>query len=302
MSNVAGTLRLKDGAVAFDDIEAVLGESGIARATGTIGFEAGVANPFSLGGEFRLKDFDPGPVFSVLNPRQPPTLEGHFAITSQVTARASRLALLTQSAMGNFEVTSRSGVFRGLSVNVGNLVETSSKLRAWLAAAGDVITSPFMGAKDQDEITSRSQAANELAKILSNIAYDQLNVVIARHDDAVATVKEFTLISPDLRIDGSGLARRGAGRSPFHGVVDLELHLHARGRPAELMKYLGILDAKPDDLGYASCTLPVHLEGPIDRPDTTQLSNRLVALGMAKPGLTEKAVDWINRLRGKSTN
>ncbi len=302
VSNVVGTVRLAGGAVHFEGMRAAIGEIGEAQGAGTVTFDPKVTDPYAFAGDIAVTDFDPGPLFLAVNPSQPPTVQGRFTITSKLSSHARKVTALSDAPLGDFQFTSRSGVYRGIPVNVGNLVENSSKLRAWLAAAGDVITSPFMGTKDQDEITSRSQAANELAKILSNIAYDQLAIVISREEVAKAYVKEFTLISPELRINGSGFLRRGIGPSVLNDVADLELHLRARGRTAELMKILGILEPKADDLGYAACTIPVHVDGTLDRLATPQLNNRLVALAVEKSGITEKAVDWINRLRGKSTN
>jgi hypothetical protein len=229
-------------------------------------------------------------------------VDGRFDVTGSFEAHASTLDRLPENAAGQFQLTSKGGVFRGLPVNVGNLVENSGKLASWLAAASDVITSPFMGRKDYDEITSRSQAANELARLLSSISYDQLSMTAVRDAGANLAIRDFSLISPVLRMAGSGSGRSFAKGPAIAENVNLELRLRARGRPAELMKYLGILEPRVDDLGYAGCTIPARVEGPLNRLDSPQLSNRLVALAVEKTGLTEKAVDWINRLRGKSTN
>jgi hypothetical protein len=220
-----------------------------------------------------------------------------------VSAEATTLAGLRSAATGTFELTSKSGTFRGLPVNVGNLVENSSKLASWIASAGNAIAGLTGRKEDYDEITSRSQAANELARTLSAITYDQLNIVVTRTDAVNASVKEFALISPDLRLYGSGEARCLAGRSVLDDELKLELHLRARGRPAELMKFLGILDPKPDELGYAACTIPVRVAGTVARLDSQDFSNRLIGIAVEKTGILERAgaraFDWINRLRGK---
>lgn len=301
MTNVTGRIHVAGGNLTFDHLRAGTSGGGTAQVDGTIRFDPSAAEPFSVAADIALTDFDPGPLIQAANPNQPPAIEGRFTITTKVTAQASSLDGLPGATTGDFALTSKGGVFRGLSVNVGNLVENSGKLASWLASAGNAITS-LAGRKDYDEITSRSEAANELAKILSTISYDQLGMVVSRDAQRNIQVRELTLISPEIRITGSGRARHVLGQSFFNDVVDLDLHLRARGRPAELMKYLGVLDSKPDDLGYAACTMPVKVEGSLMKPDTTQLSNRLVALAVEKTGLTEKAVDWINRLRGKSPN
>lgn len=302
MSDVVGKVRFDGGTIKFEQVRADVGEGGDASVSGALQFDGKAENPFSLGAEVALTDFDPGPLFLAVSPKRAPTIEGKFTVKTKVNASAPTFQGLAAATVGEFELTSRAGTFRGLQVNVGNLVENSSKLYSWLATAGNAITSitPFVGKKDDDdEITSRSKAAQELAKIISTIVYDQLALVVVRDKSLNADVKEFSLISPELRIAGSGRSHSVRGKSPIHDYVELELKIRARGRPAELMKYLGVLEPKTDDLGYANCAIPVKVEGSLTRLDTTQLSNRLVALAVAKTGLTEKAVDWINRLRGK---
>ncbi len=299
--NVTGKLRLSGGTVNVEDVRGGVGE-GTATVSGALSFDATADRPYSASADLELTDFDPGPLFLIVNPRQQPTVEGRFTVSTHLRSRAARVAQLPSRAYGEFDLRSRSGTFRGMTVNVGNLVENSSKLMSWLASAGNAITS--IGRKDPsqsdvDEIRNRSQAASELAKSLSSIAYDQLNVVVVRDEALTTSVKEFTLISPEYRIAGSGTARFVPGRSIINEAVALDLQLKARGRPGELMKFLGVLEGRPDDLGYTGCTIPVTVGGTLASVDNSDLSNRLVALAVQKTGLTEKAVDWISRLRGK---
>lgn len=304
LTNVTGTLHFGGGKMSFDQFRAAAGEGDV-KLSGALLFQPARAQPFRFGADVALTDFDPGPLFRAINPQQPPTVEGKFVVTSKVTSEAAILEALSRDASGTCELTSKGGIFRGLPVNVGNLVENSGKLAGWLASAGNAITS-LAGRKDVEDITSRSQAANELAKMLAAISYDQLAVVLSRDEKFNTTVKEFTLISPEFRLTGSGRATPNPGKPLLADNVNFEFRLRARGRSAELLKYLGVLEPKPDDLGYFGCTIPIKVGGTLAKLDATELSNRLVALAVEKTGfadkLTDKAVDLINRLRGKSPN
>ncbi len=302
MSNVVGTVRITGGVLDFDHVHAGVGEGGDALVNGRVSFNP-EQKQFAARADVALLDFNPAPLLRSVNPRQPPPIEGKFGVASHLNARAGRLELLPPAATGTFEMTSKSGTFRALRVDVGNLVENSGKLASWIASAGNAIAGLAGRKEDYDEITSRSQAANELAKALSAIAYDQLNLVVTRDEALNSTVKEFALISPEFRLTGGGLAKHVAGKSIVDDEISLELQLRARGRPAELMKYLGVLEAKPDDLGYSTCTIPIKLTGTLANLDARDFSNRLIALAVEKTGIMEragaKALDWINRLRGK---
>jgi hypothetical protein len=303
LRNVTGTVRLTRGALQLENLRAGVPEDGKATINGQVTFGTGAASKFAAVGEIGLEDFDAATFFRLADFKAPPPLEGKFAIAMRLDAQAPTWRGLSHPVMGSYDVTSRGGVFRGVPVNVGNLVENSSKLAAWIASAGSALVGWAGRKEDYDEITSRSQAANELAKALSTIAYDQLGLVVRREAAASTDIKEFTLISPDLRLKGSGRTRHVPGRPMLNDEVDLDMQIRARGRPAELLKYLGILDPKPDDLGYAACTIPLHLGGTVGRPEAHDFSNRLIALAVEKTGILDragaKALDWINRLRGR---
>lgn len=305
VTNIVGQLRITGGTLNFENVHAGVGEGGDALVNGRIGFDT-ERKQYAAQGHLVLVDFNPAPIFRARSKRLP-IVEGKFGLSSDVSAQAATLESLPVAAAGSFELTSRGGTFRALQVDVGNLVENSGKLRAWLAAAGTSIGNTIAGwagrKEDYDEITSRSQAANELAKALSAIAYDQLNIVATRDDALNANVKQFALISPEFRITGHGQTIHAAGQPIREDQIALELQLRARGRAADLMKYLGVLDPKPDDLGYSACTIPIKVTGTVANLDARDFSNRLIALAVEKTGILERAgaraLDWINRLRGK---
>jgi hypothetical protein len=303
MNNVTGTIRLNGGTLKLDNVRAGLNEGGNAAVTAGVSFRPQDQPAYQAAADVALTDFNPATLLHALNPKLVPPIDGRFVITSRLTAAGNSFDALPAATAGQFEFTSKAGVFRGATVNVGNLVENSSKLASWIASAGSAIAGLVSRKEDYDEITSRSQAASELAKALSQISYDQLSVVVSRDEARNATVKEFTLISPDVRMTGAGRTQHQPGQPMLEDELALELHIRARGRPAELMKYLGVLEAKADDLGYSACTIPFNVSGTIGNPDGRDFGNRLIALAVEKTGILEKAgakaLDWVNRLRGR---
>lgn len=303
LRNVTGTLRLARGAVKLENVRAGVPEQGQATVNGSVTFDARRGDAYDASGDLAVQDISAITLFRLANPKANPPVEGKFNASARVKAQAPRLQRLPSATTGDVDLTSRGGVFRAMRVNVGNLVENSGKLASWIASAGSTIAGWAGRKEDYDEINSRSQAANELAKALSAIAYDQLNLVLRSDQPSNTTVKEFTLISPDIRMSGSGRMRHVAGRSVLDDELALDVQIRARGRPAELMKYLGVLDSKPDELGYAACTIPVRVGGTVGNPEAPEFSNRLIALAVEKTGILERAgaraLDWINRLRGK---
>ena len=297
VSDVAGTLRLDAGALKLEQVHAGFGDGSEARFDGLVKFESAAPQPFVLAADFALHEFDPGPLFQAINPKQPPTVEGKFSVTSKLAGRATRLGDLALGAGGDFQLASKGGIFRGLPVNVGSATDSTGKVAGWIASAGTALGA-LTGRKDYADIANKAQALGELARGLNPIPYDQLSVVLSRDEALNTTLKDFALISPELRLTGSGRVTHQPGAALLDDTLAMEFKLRARGRQGDLLKYLGVLEPPPDALGYVACTLPLKIGGTLGRPDTSELNGRLAALAAEKSGVTDKAADLFNRLRG----
>lgn len=296
-TDVTGTLRLDAGALKLDGVRAGLGNGGDARISGTVTFDAKAVTPYALNADLAVTEFDPAPLFKALNPGQPATVEGKFNVTSKLTGQAGRLDEFATTTHGDFRLSSKGGVFRGLPVSVSAKNETIGKIASLLAMGGSALDA-LKGRKDDSEITSTAKAVAEVSKMLAAIPYDQLSVVLSR-DAALNTVlKDFTLISPEMRLTGGGQATHQAGVALLEEALAVEFKLRARGHTGDLLKYLGKLEAQTDELGYAACTLPLRVGGTIGKPDTSELSDALTSLALEKSGVKDKASDLLNKLFG----
>ncbi|MDO8542783.1 MAG: hypothetical protein Q7S40_20270 [Opitutaceae bacterium] len=297
-TNVVGTLRLEENGMKFDGVRVMLGE-GDAKLNGTVSFDAASPQPYGLIADMVVTQFDPGPLFRAVDSTRPPTVEGKFNVKTQLSSRAGTLGDLAAGAGGEFELTSRGGIFRGLPVNINNIVESTGRLAGWIASAGTAFGA-LTGKKDYADVASKAEAVAELAKGLNPIPYDQLAIVMSRDERLNTTLKDFTLISPEIRLAGQGHAVHEPGSRLFDDPLAMEftLRVRARGRQGELLKYLGALDTQTDDLGYAACALPVKIGGTLGKPDASEFSNRVAALAVEKSGLADKAAEFLNRIRG----
>lgn len=296
-TQVKGRLRIDAGTVKLESMQGGLVDGGRANLKGAITFNAVAPRPYAAQADLAVHEFNPGPLLRALGGDEPATVEGKFDVKSRLSAEATSLGGLAAGTAGEFQFTSRGGVFRGLPVSVSNPAESMSRLASIIASAGSVFGG-FSAKKDYAEIGSRPEAVAELARGWNRISFDQLSVVVSRDAAMNTTVKNFTLISPELRLSGSGTALRRAAGRPIDESLVMEYSLRARGRQAELLKFLGVMDAHPDDLGYAACTVPLRVAGTLGKPDPGELNTKLAALALEKPGLTDKAADFLNKLRG----
>jgi hypothetical protein len=296
-SDITGTVTLEAGAAKLVNFRAGLGEGADAKVNGGVTFNPKSATPYALAADLAVNEFDPAPLFRALNPGQPVTVEGKFSVSSELGGHAAHLGDFAAAATGNFHFSSRGGIFRGLPVRFAAKVESAGKIAAGAAAIGNLIGS-VTGKKDSTDLANKAQAVAEFSKTLGAIHYDQLSVVLSRDAALNTELKDFTLITPELRLVGGGQALHRAGSGLLEQPVALEFALRARGRTAELMKYLGALEPQADELGYARCTLPLKVSGSLGQPDTTELNQRLATLALEKSGVSEKASELFNKLLG----
>jgi hypothetical protein len=152
------------------------------------------------------------------------------------------------------------------------------------------------GRKDA-EVANKPQALAELSRAFHPMPYDQMSVLLSWDSGSNVTLKNFALITPELRLTGSGLTAAEGSARLYDDRLTMEYQLRARGRQADLLRYLGVLEAQTDDLGYAACPLLIRVGGTIQNPDTSDLNARLTALAFEKSGLTDKAAELLSKLK-----
>lgn len=295
VTELAGRVKIDEGTLKLEGLQAGLGETGRAKLDGAVTFNAAAPQPYALMAEMNLKEFDPGPLLRAFNGNQPPVVEGRFDVASKLASHASSMGDLAAGADGDFQLTSKGGIFRGLPVSVGNAAESPGKIAGWIAALGSLASK-----KGSDDIGSRPQAIAEVAKGIYPIPYDQLSMVLSRDAALNTTLREFILIAPEVRLTGGGTALHKPGSSLFEDSLAMEFRLRSRGRLETALKYLGAVEARPDDLGYTTCLIPLRIGGTIAKPDATESSKILAALLVEKSGVSEKAGELIDKLFGRT--
>lgn len=294
VADVGGMIRIEAGTLKLVGGRAGLGEGSELKLNGGLTFTASAPEPYGVAIDLDLTNFDPAPMLCALNPGQPPTVEGKFAVESKVTGKARNLGELSDRAVGEFSLTSKSGIFRALSADVSSKVATTAKAASTLATLGS-LAGALTGRKDISDAASKAEAVATLSKMISAIQYDQLNVVLSRDAALNTTLRDFTLIAPELRLAGTGRIDSKPGLELAAQPLFMQFQLGARGTTGNLLKSLGALEtAKPDDLGYFQSTLPLRVTGTLGKPDTGELQAALVKLAFEKSG----AGDLLNKFLG----
>lgn len=294
LTDVAGSIRIDAGSLQLDEVRAGMGETGVLKADGAMNFDAQMRKPYGLKAGITAREFDSAALFKAYNPAGTAQVDGRFDFSTTVESQGYDPVDLLSGVQGDVRLTSTGGVFRLLSSNVASQVENAGKVAAVGAFLGNV-ASVLGKNKDAAGIANKAQAVAEFSQLLTAIKYDQLNVAVTRGDELHTRLQNFSLIAPEMRLTGDGQLTHQDDLDFMHQPLALELELKARGRTAEILRYLDLLSAEKDDLGYAVCTLPLRVGGTLLNPDTSELKSALVKLAVEQSG----AGDLLNRLLGK---
>ena len=282
-------LRLEDGVVQADQLEALLEQGASLRASGTLRHTPGENQPYSLQSSVVLRDWSPGGTAP-----KPGWFSGKLDLAGSLRSRAADPAGLAASLEGEMHLVSRGGTLRLFPVNLPPASVGSGRVAEILAAAGGALES--LGVRREPPF-SRGRTVAELAATLHPLAFDQLSLVAARDAAGHLSLRQVVVLTPELRLTGGGNLIRRPGSGLLEGSLALELQLRARGRPAELLRGVGALDEVPDEWGYAAAGLPLRVRGTLARPDASDLEVRLAALALERNPVSERAADWFNRIR-----
>ncbi len=290
-SDLTARLVAAPGQLRIEGLRAGLSDGSTCRlgATVTPG-PAGRWDAYS--GDVTVENFDMGPVLRALGGGPQPILEGRFDATAQISGTGFAPGALEASLQGRVSLSSRGGVFRALRADIAEAIKQSPSK---LSEALGTVTSLFGKNKEAEKfIDKQGQVAVQITESFREVHYDQLSVTVERGADRNIRLSEFALISPEVRLGGTGTVTYQEGTPVGAQPLDLTLQVGARGRTGSLLKSAGLLGESTDDLGYAALASPVHLGGSLREPDPGQWRDLLV-----KAALRKAAGNLLDKLLGK---
>jgi hypothetical protein len=261
----------------LESFNAVFPDGAAAKAEGTVQFVPATPEPYTVKASLRATEFDPQPFLSAANPGQPPTVEGKFDLTAKVDARTPSLDRIAETANVEAQLVSRGGRFHGfatsaLAANLGRKQETISKL----TSVGSLIGGAF-GKTELAGYADKFRAGSDSIRRLVNFNFDQLNIDISqRADGSPLQIKNFSLISPDLRLLGGGTIDSASGwKSLLSSAMNLDLQMAVRGAQGDDLRTLRLLKKEADELGYTQLLERVSVKGTPSQPDAWSLIQQI---------------------------
>ncbi|MDD3179583.1 MAG: AsmA-like C-terminal region-containing protein [Opitutaceae bacterium] len=278
MSGFTGLLKIDDARLKLEKLNATIDEKSQLEAAAELRFVPKEERPYKLDGRFAVNDFDAGRFFRALEASKTPTIEGLFSVNGVVGGDGLNLSELTERTRGEFDLTSRKGIFRGLARTTSK-VSTATKAVQLGAALGALLGSEAV-AKSAENVAGGAYFVDELAKSLGEFAYDQLSVKLSRDESLNLKLENVSLISQEVRLAGSGRLTYAKGVPLLQQKLNVDLVLTGRGKIEQILGKLGALDGTRDDLGYARMKFPVTITGTPGKPDPSKFYAAFATSGL----------------------
>lgn len=275
MSGLTGQLVIEPAEVTLQKLEAAVGDKGRLAAKAKLGFTQGTS-PYALTGDFSLTEFDAGKLFKALDPTKPATVEGVFSVNGKFNGDGETLGRTFERSRGTFELTSRSGIFRGLQRTTNKVSMTSKAVELGASVLGSIFGSEKI-TKTAEKVAGQAYFVDQLAQSIGELPYDQLSVKLSRDESLNVTLEDISLVSPEIRLIGKGTVNYAADKSLLEQPLNASLTIAGRGKIEELLGKLRLLNGAKDELGYAKTRETVTLGGTLAKPDPTAFFNRIVS-------------------------
>jgi len=274
-TGLTGIVAIDPASIALQKLAASFGEKGRIDAKAEIRFAAG-SEPYRLTGDFKLTEFDAGKLFKAIEPGRPPTVEGLFNISGNFAGTGETVDRTITHTQGQFDLASRQGVFRGLQRTSGKLSMTSKAVEIGASVLGSLVGSE-KATKAAEKVAGQAYFVDQFAQSLGEFNYDQLNVRLVRDESLNLKLEDIGLISPEIRLLGTGTVTYVAGKPLLEQPMNISLSLAARGKVEQLLGKLRLLDGSRDEVGYARTREPVTIGGSLAKPDPTAYFTRIVS-------------------------
>ncbi len=273
MNGLTGVVVIEPADVTLQKIEAAFGDKGRLAARALLSFTQG-PRPYELTGDFSLTEFDAGRLFKALDPAKLATVEGVFTVNGKFSGDGETLDRTLDRARGTFELTSRTGVFRGLQRTTSKVSMTSKAVEIGASVLGSIFGSEKV-TKTAEKVAGQAYFVDQLAQSVGELNYDQLSVKLTRDESLNIALEDISLVSPEIRLIGKGTVTHVADRPLLEQPLTASLSIAGRGKIEELLGKLRLLNGTKDELGYAKTRETVTLGGTLAKPDPTAFFSRI---------------------------
>lgn len=282
MTGLTGNVAIEPTRLAVTKLGTAFGETSRLAAKMELRFTGG-AMPYRLTGDYSLNEFDVGKLFRAIDASKPPTVEGLFSIAGKLSGNGETPGRALDRAQGEFQLTSRQGIFRGLQ-RTSEKVSMATKAVELASSLGSLFGSDKT-TKVAEKVAGTAYYVDQLVQGLAELKFDLLSVKLSRDEMLNMNLEDISLVSPELRLNGRGEVSYVEGKSLLEQPLTASLDVAVRGKIETQFDKLNLVNGVRDDLGYAKARDTVKLGGTLGRPNANAWFARMT---------TEKLSDFLS--------
>ena len=262
LGDMRGALAVREDRLGVENISGKL-NGNIFKVSTILSFDSKLARPYTLAGTVDIPGFDVGAFLRKADPSAPPALETTFTIATKFNGNAANLPEFADRIQGQFDFKGSKGVLRALNKKA----ETTSLTTGLLGLAA--------GLAGQQKLAAGLNGAAELAQLLKDMQFDGITIQVERGADAAIVVKSLEVLSPMMRLTGTGRIDSRPGLPFANSPLSLTLQLAAKGQLANGLNQARQLDGKTDAKGFYLMATPFALAGTVEKPDPSDFWKNL---------------------------
>lgn len=215
-------------------------------------YVAAEERPYVLEGLVEVPSLAAGEIFRQLQPDRPPTLEGLFGGTVEIDAVGRNLTDLADRVQWVARLgSSGKGVIR--------LLYTENPMAGLGIAAGVILGT----------VQKETRAISQIASRLSNMPYDEINLLAERDEELNIVLRDFAVLSPELHLQGVGEISHREGVEVLQQPMRIQLRMGALGTLQENLATLQVLGNETDEQGYVQLRDDFIITGTPANPNAT---------------------------------
>lgn len=279
MTGLTGAVAIEPSLITLQKLEAAFSETSRLAAKMELRFTGG-AMPYRLAGDYTLNEFDAGRLFRAIEPAKPPTVEGLFNVVARFSGNGETPARALERVQGEFHLTSRQGVFRGLQRTTNKLSMSSKAVELGATVLGSILGSE-KAARTAEKVAGQAYFVDQLAQSIGEFNYDLLSVRLTRDELLNMNLEDISLVSPEIRLNGRGTVSYVVGQPLLEQPLSASLNFAARGKVEQLFGKLRLLDTTKDELGYTRTRDAVTVGGTLAKPDPTPFFTKIASTRLA---------------------
>ena len=290
LSNVGGSFTIDKRSIELEGGRGGPTGNVLTNVKGSVFFENSPDAPYVLKGAASSTDLEASSVFPKPRSGEDPVFEGKFNVTRAFTGKGKNLYDLATHAGEEFHITSASGIVRMLKTNVADSITEapSSVASNTLSTVGSVVGT-VMGTKanildsGKTKLSKNTEAVLDLTYQVAELGYDSLDITAFRGYDGAIAITQLDMVSPEVRLTGSGKISNAKGVALADQALSLDLQLGAQGKTEELLSKSKLLSTVQDDRGYSLLSQALHFGGTLSHVDASQWTDLLVKAAAPKP-------------------